>query len=348
MSTKLDATHYSSDIRLRSTLISILQFFGLVLIPFGIVVGFYSHQLASVLLILGVLMFWKFGDLAAAIFRKGVVFSGSKVIDTTVLYGSVTTPDKIEKFEIMPPNIGGIYREGNEIVLATLFGEYRCNLDEFSYSIKKKNLIVAYIDVSIAQQVFSFTPAWDGPVNATPATPDVATWGSLVIDKITGNAAALSEFETQYFIESEKHDLKIEIKTEEHPIDVTELVIRNMDFYDYSDKPTSKPHIQAMIRLEYVNSNNEIDYDCAISYYTEGSVFLGVDEANIYHENKSIGAIVPFSTDLNIPANADKAVLTFTAEEKNGNWDLLIGMAMITGIVVFGIWVIKVILGLLF
>jgi len=340
----LDGRYYKSDVRLRSTLISLLTFIGLFLMPLALVVGLYNHQLASVLFILGALMFWKVGDYAATVFQKGVVFSGSKKIESTILYGTISSPDKIEKLEFMPSNIGGLYREGDEIVLGTLFGEYRCYLEEFSYKIKKKNLIVAYIDISIANKVFSFMPNWNGPVGDTPLTPDTATWGSLMIDKIIGNAERLSDFESQYFIDSVEKNLKIEIKTEENSIEVTELAIRNMNIDDYYDKPVTVPHLQAMIRLEYVNSDNEINYDCAISYYNENGVFLGVDDASFYDDNRSIGAIVPFSTNLNIPTNTHKAVINFTAEKKSNYWDTLIGIAMITGIVVFGIWATKVFL----
>jgi len=341
----LDERYYQSDIRLKSALIAVLQLVGLLLIPTAIVVGFYNHQLATLLFIVGLLLFWKVGGFAAAVLRKGMVFSGSKNIESTILYGSISTPDKAEKLEFMPPNIGGLYREGDEIVLGTLFGEHRCSLDNFSYTVKKKNLLIGYITLTIAEQVFTFEPNWDGPVDQTPQTPEKATWGSLVIDKITGKAEVLTEIETKYLAGSVEKNLTVQFNTDDTPIDFVEFVIREMEVCDYSDDKSTKPHIQAKVLIEYVDGDKEVDYDCDISYYGENGEFLGVDVDNLYHHNKSIGSVIPFSACLDIPSNTSKAVLSFTSERKNYRWNLILGISVITGVVVFGIWALKIVLG---
>jgi hypothetical protein len=176
--------YYIKDFRKPMMLIALLQMIGMILIPVAIVLAFFAWKVAVMIGVVGVLMFWKFGDLNVELGHKWTKFSGSKHIDSKILYGDIENPDTAGKFRFVAEDIGGLYREGNEIVLGSLNGESRCKVEEFEYEIINNSALVNYINVKLGENWFSLSPKWDGPVKEQPLSPEKAEWGVKVINDL--------------------------------------------------------------------------------------------------------------------------------------------------------------------
>lgn len=181
MKNNSDKQYYKSDFRTQMMLIALLQMVGMILIPVAIILAFFAWKIAIAICILGVLMFWKFGDLNVTLGHKWTQFSGTKNINSEILYCDIENPETAGKFRFVAEDIGGLYREGDEIVLGSLNGEARCHVNDFEYEIVNKSALVNYINVTLDGKDFSIFPKWDGVVKEQPTSPEKSEWGISII-----------------------------------------------------------------------------------------------------------------------------------------------------------------------
>jgi len=235
MSQSLDKRYYTKDLRSKAALLASVPLIGAALVPVAIVIGFYNHQIALIVFLFGLLIFWKFGDLSQSILQRDIEFSGSKAIDTPILFGELSSPDQAEKLHLLSENVGGLFREEDEIVLGSMFGEFRCPIEDFSYSITEKNFIIGYLNLKIGKHEISFSPTWSGHVEKALTNSDKAVWGGLIIDKILGKTEPLTNILTKSTIDTNEKMIEVEILTDNNSISVLELVIRDKQVCDYDD-----------------------------------------------------------------------------------------------------------------
>ncbi|PCJ30197.1 MAG: hypothetical protein COA90_10030 [Gammaproteobacteria bacterium] len=126
-------------------------------------------------------MFWKFGDLNITFGHKWTPFSGDKEVNDPVLYCEIESPETAGKFRFVAENIGGLFREGSDIVLGSLNGEERCPAEDIQYEIIYKAALVNYINVSFSSSTYSLFPKWDGELNEQPTSAQTAEWGAEFI-----------------------------------------------------------------------------------------------------------------------------------------------------------------------
>ncbi|WP_343817642.1 hypothetical protein [Colwellia asteriadis] len=180
--------YYDKDFRTFMMLLAVLQLFGMILVPIAIVLAFFMWKVAIVVGVIGVLFAWKFGDLNIELGHKWSIFSGEKEIESVVLYGDIERPETAEKFRFVAEDVGGLYQEGNEIILGSLNGEVRCKFNELQFEVVNKSALVNYINISLGDEVFSFFPKWDGSPSTQPNSPEKSDWGASVIQELVSNA----------------------------------------------------------------------------------------------------------------------------------------------------------------
>lgn len=177
--------YYEKDFRTQIMLLALMQMMGMLLIPIAVVVAFFSWKIAVVIGVLGALMFWKFGDLNIKMAQKWIQFSGESNIKSKVLYCDIEDTGTAGKFKFVPENMGGIFRENDEMVLGSLSGEARCNVKDFEYEIINKSALVNYIKVKFSEESFALCPKWDGEINKHPPTSaKKVEWGAGVIQEL--------------------------------------------------------------------------------------------------------------------------------------------------------------------
>lgn len=187
--TDLARQYYKSDFRKPMMLLALIQMIGMAMIPLAIVVVFFTWKVATLVGGVGILLFWKFGDLNVTLGHKWCEFSGVKKIQSEVLYGEIEKPETAGKFRLVAEDVGGLYREGNEIVLGSLNGEVRCSAKDFDYEIINKSALVNYLIVRLGDQRYAFFPKWNGDVKEQPTSPQKVEWAEGIINQIVCTAA---------------------------------------------------------------------------------------------------------------------------------------------------------------
>ncbi|MCJ8313547.1 MAG: hypothetical protein HRU38_11365 [Saccharospirillaceae bacterium] len=177
-------TYYKKDFRVQMMLIALLQAIGMLLIPIAIVIAFFTWKLALFIGITGALMYWKFGDLNITLPQKWMRFSGDIVVDSTILYANIDSPELAEKFRFVEANFGGLFREKNDIVLGSLEDECRCNVNDFEFEIIHKNAFISYINVKFPNVTHSLFPIWTGALNEQPTTMEKSIWAADIIEQM--------------------------------------------------------------------------------------------------------------------------------------------------------------------
>ena len=92
------SSYYKKDFRTQMMLIALLQMIGILLIPISFIYAFFNWHIALPLATVGVLMFWKFGDLNITLGHKWTQFSGDKQVNDPVLYCEIESPETAGKF----------------------------------------------------------------------------------------------------------------------------------------------------------------------------------------------------------------------------------------------------------
>ncbi|PKF63006.1 hypothetical protein CW745_06155 [Psychromonas sp. psych-6C06] len=176
--------YYKKDRRILMMLVALGQMSGMLMLPLALIVAFWDWKIGLGIATVGVFLFWQFGDLNVACAYKWTQFSGSKVINSMVLYAEVESPETAEKFKFVSENLGGLYREKDELVLGTLQGEVRCNVNEFSFEAVNKSSLVNYINITLAERCFAMCPVWDGDIKDLPNSQDKNEWAMNVISSL--------------------------------------------------------------------------------------------------------------------------------------------------------------------
>lgn len=176
--------YYKKDFRTQMMLIALLQMIGMILIPIALVLAFFNWKVAILVGVIGIIMFWKFGDLNITLGHKLITFSGSKKVDSPVIYCDIESPETAGKFRFVAENIGGLYREGDDLVLGSLNGEYRCKFDNFDYEIVNQSALVNYFIANINNKKFAIFPKWDGNPKDHPTSPEKVEWALSKIQEM--------------------------------------------------------------------------------------------------------------------------------------------------------------------
>jgi hypothetical protein len=176
--------YYAKDYRKLMMLIALLQFVGIFLIPAAAIIAFFNWKIALPVALVGIIMLWKFGDLNITLSQKWIKFSDESKINSKILYCEMESPLTAEKLRLVADNIGGLFRDGNEIVLGTFKGELRCDVKEFQYDIIKKSALVNYIIIKMGEYRLAIFPKWDGELNEHPTSADKVDWAAKVIDDL--------------------------------------------------------------------------------------------------------------------------------------------------------------------
>jgi uncharacterized protein YwqG len=219
--------YYKSDLRTPMLLLALLQMAGMILIPVAIVLAFFSWKIAIIIGVIGVLMFLKFGDLFIVKRHLWAKFSGNKKINSKIIYGEIENPETAGKFKFVAEDMGGLFREGEDIVLGSMNGEVRCKVSEFEYKVVNKSALVNYIIVKFDSNEFAFFPIWDGAVIDLPASPEIPLWGANIIKQLISknNNAIQTQDNISYPISKEsevdwdelKHSLELKTSNLKRP-----------------------------------------------------------------------------------------------------------------------------------
>jgi uncharacterized protein YwqG len=180
--------YYKADLRTLMLLLALMQLAGMILIPVAIIIVFFSWKVGITLGVIGVLMFWKFGDLNIEKRYLWSKFTGNIKINSKIIYGEIENPETAGKFKLVAEDMGGLFREEEDIVLGSLNDEIRCNVNDFDYKIVNKSALVNYIIVKFGSREYAFFPIWDGAISELPASPEIPLWGANIIRQlISGN-----------------------------------------------------------------------------------------------------------------------------------------------------------------
>ena len=177
-------TYYSKDYRSSMLLLALMQFVGLVVILGGSIVCAYHFKEGLIITLAGMGLSWLFSHLTVKYSAKWIQFS--KVIEATnVIYGEIEDIETAAKLKLAPEDMGGIYRDDDEIIIGSLQGERRCSVENFSYELINHSPMVNYIKVTINDEVIAFVPKWTGTLSEKPSSADKATWGYKRLQKLT-------------------------------------------------------------------------------------------------------------------------------------------------------------------
>jgi len=184
-------TYYPKDFRSSLALFEWFLLIGLVLALGGFITCVYfagSHafhfKVSFIILLIGVGLGWLCGHLYAKYIAKWIKFPASCEA-TNVLYGRIENFETATKFKLLfNGDIGGIYRDEDQIILGSIDGERRCSIENFSFEIVNRALI-SFIKITMDKEEIAFSPQYIGsqPLRLSPA--DKANWGYQCIQKIT-------------------------------------------------------------------------------------------------------------------------------------------------------------------
>ena len=148
----------------------------------------------------GIGLFWLFSHLLTKYNVKWIQFPESFEA-TDVLYGSIEDFETATKLKFVPEDMGGIYKDKDEIVIGSIKGERRCHIKDLSYELINHSTLIAiipllrmsygfspninFIKITIDDEVIAFFPTWTGPELECTSSIDKAQLGYECLQQLT-------------------------------------------------------------------------------------------------------------------------------------------------------------------
>jgi len=177
-------TYYSKDYRSSMLLLSLMQFVGLVVIVGGSIVSVSHFKEGIIISLAGIGLSLLFSHLTVKYSAKWIKFSKDHQA-CEVIYGEIEDIETVSKLKFVPDDMGGIYKDQDQIVIGSIKGEKRCHVEEFSYELINHNSLVNFIKLTINNEIIAFVPKWTGTVSERPSSADKAMWGYKRLQKLT-------------------------------------------------------------------------------------------------------------------------------------------------------------------
>ena len=192
-------TYYPKDYRPSLLLLGWLNLIGLVLISgslftcvylSGCNITYAFHFLASFFIFLiGCGLSWLCGRLYSKYNSKWIQFPASCEA-TNVRYGSIENFETATKLKLISEDMGGIYRDEDQIILGSIDGERRCSVENFSFEVVHHNALINFIKITMDKEEIAFYPQYVGSHSLRLSSAEKATWGYECIQKMARPAGS--------------------------------------------------------------------------------------------------------------------------------------------------------------
>jgi hypothetical protein len=162
--------YYRNDIRIPIIIVVISQLMTLIAIVFCILLLcilaikntlipsrlFFCILVFKIILILLLAFLAKF---QTKFERKTIKFIDHEALNRSILYGSLEDLETVHRMKIVEDDIGGIYIEGEDIILGSLKAERKCGIKDFKVEkILSNRFLGNYLIVRIGSDSLAFTP----------------------------------------------------------------------------------------------------------------------------------------------------------------------------------------------
>ena len=99
-------------------------------------------------------------------------------IDSEVLYGDIEPVETVRKFKLIPDDLGGLYLDGDDVVLGSLMGEKRAPRHQFRYEKVITSGMGDHIQLTFNDERIALIPKWNGKIKERPTSSAAKVeWG---------------------------------------------------------------------------------------------------------------------------------------------------------------------------